>query len=100
MLYVNGNIGTSTTTGLSGPGQGLGAIQSTPGTTGGTAEEMTIAAAGNINITGDILYSKEPINTPADTVNTTNNSGQVLGIFTANGNIELYNQQSNGKSRN
>jgi Tfp pilus assembly protein PilX len=95
MLYVNGNIGTSSSTGLSGPGQGIAAVQDTAG--------ITITANGNINITGDILYKTEPVTmtqnqipgTPADTLIPGNNNGQVLGIFTANGNINLYNQQSN-----
>ncbi len=95
MLYVNGNIGTSTTTGLSGPGQGIAAIQDTMG--------LTVTANGNINITGDILYKTEPVTmtqnqipgTPADTLIPANNNGQVLGLFTLTGNINLYNQQAN-----
>ena len=42
MLYVNGNI-----TSLSGPGQGVAAIQD------GTA--LTITAENNVTVTGDIL---------------------------------------------
>jgi hypothetical protein len=95
MLYVNGSIGSSNTTGLSGPGQGIAAIQNTAA--------VTITANGNINITGDILYKTEPVTmtqnqipgTPADTLIAGNNNGQVLGLFTANGNINLYNQQAN-----
>jgi hypothetical protein len=91
MLYVNGNI-----TSLSGPGQGLPAVQD------GTA--LTITAAGNVTVTGDILYNKEPVTTtqnqipgsPADTLIPGNNSGQVLGIFTGSGDIQLKNGQSNG----
>jgi Tfp pilus assembly protein PilX len=91
MLYVNGNI-----TSLSGPGQGAPAVQD------GTA--LTITAAGSVTITGDILYNKEPVTTtqnqvpgaPADTLIPANNSGQVLGIFTGNGDIQLKNGQSNG----
>jgi Tfp pilus assembly protein PilX len=90
MLYVNGSI-----TSLSGPGQGQPAIQN--------ASEVTVTAADNITITGDLLYTTEPVTftenqipgTPADTVIPGNNTGQALGIFTANGNIELNNQQSN-----
>jgi hypothetical protein len=91
MLYVNGNI-----TSLSGPGQGVPAVQD------GTA--LTITAAGNVTVTGDILYNKEPVTTtqnqipgsPADTLIPGNNSGQVLGIFTGSGDIQLKNGQSNG----
>jgi len=91
MLYVNGNI-----TSLSGPGQGVPAVQE------GTA--LTITAAGNVTVTGDILYNKEPVTTtqnqipgsPADTLIPGNNSGQVLGIFTGSGDIQLRNGQPNG----
>jgi Tfp pilus assembly protein PilX len=90
MLFVNGNI-----TGLSGPGQGQPAIQN------GTA--LTIVASGNNNITvtGDILYKTEPV-TMTGSVSTidqlipANNTGQVLGIFTSGGNVQLANTQSNG----
>ena len=54
MLYVDGNIGTSSTTGLSGPGQGVAGIEN--------GEAMTVTANGNINITGDLLYQAEPVN--------------------------------------
>jgi Tfp pilus assembly protein PilX len=94
MLYVNGNI-----TALKGPGQGQAAIQD------GAA--ITITAASNITVTGDILYKTEPVtltqnqspccpNTPADTLIAGNNKGQVLGIFTATGDIQMANAQSNG----
>jgi len=91
MLYVDGSI-----TSLSGPRQGLPAIQD------GSA--LTITAANNVTITGDILYKSEPVtltqnqipNTPADTLIPGNNNGQTLGIFTANGDIQLANSQSNG----
>ena len=46
MLYVNGSI-----TGLSGPGQGQPAIQD------GSA--VTVTAASNVTITGDILYKTD-----------------------------------------
>ncbi len=83
MLYVDGNI-----TSLSGPASGA-AVQD------GYAN--TVTAAGNITITGNILYKTEPVtmtqnqipNTPADTLIPGNNNGQVLGIFTANGNVNL-----------
>jgi Tfp pilus assembly protein PilX len=91
MLYVNGNI-----TALSGPGQGVPALQD------GTA--LTITAANNVTITGDILYNKEPVTTtqnqipgaPADTLIPGNDNGQVLGIFTGTGDIQLKNGQANG----
>jgi hypothetical protein len=83
MLYVDGNI-----TALTGPSSGA-AIQDGYGT--------TVTAANSITITGNILYKTEPVtmtqnqipNTPADTLIPGNNNGQVLGIFTAGGNINL-----------
>ena len=93
MLYVNGNI-----TGLSGPGQGKPAIND------GTA--LTITALNNVTITGDVLYKSEPVTgtpgstsptgTPIDTLIPANNTGQALGIFTATGDIQMANTQSNG----
>ncbi|HWZ42514.1 MAG TPA: hypothetical protein VNW97_03515 [Candidatus Saccharimonadales bacterium] len=91
MLYVNGSI-----TSLSGPGQAVAAIQD--------HTALSITAANNVAITGDILYKTEPVTmtqnqiqgTPADTLIPANNLGQVLGIFTATGDIQLNNQQSNG----
>ncbi len=83
MLYVDGSISS-----LTGPSSGA-AIQDGYGT--------TVAAASSITITGNILYQTEPVtmtqnqipNTPADTLIPGNNNGQVLGIFTANGNVNL-----------
>jgi len=91
MLYVNGNI-----TSLSGPGQGVPAISDD------TA--LTITAAKNVTVTGDILYTTEPVTktqnqipgTPADTLIPGSDHGQVLGIFTATGDIQLNNKQANG----
>jgi Tfp pilus assembly protein PilX len=91
MLYVDGNI-----TSLSSTGQGVAAIQD------GTA--LTITASGSVAVTGDILYKTEPVtltqnqipNTPADTLIPGNDKGQALGIFTATGDIQLNNLQSNG----
>ena len=91
MLYVNGNI-----TSLSGPGQGVPAISDD------TA--LTITAAKNVTVTGDILYNTEPVTktqnqipgTPADTLIPGSDHGQVLGIFTATGDIQLNNKQANG----
>jgi Tfp pilus assembly protein PilX len=95
MLYVNGNI-----TGLAGP-ESAGA-SSGPAIQNGT--ELTITASSNITITGDIRYVTEPVTftqnqipgTPPDTLIPGNNYNQVLGIFTANGNINLANSQSSG----
>jgi hypothetical protein len=91
MMYVNGSI-----TALTGPGQGLPAIQD------GSA--VTITAASNVAITGDILYKTQPVTktqnqiagTPADTLIPGGDKGQVLGIFTATGDIQLNNKQANG----
>ncbi len=91
MLYVNGNI-----TSLSGPGQGQAAISD--------STALTVTAANNVTVTGDILYHTEPVtltqnqiaNAPADTLIPGSDHGQVLGIFTAKGDIQLNNSQSNG----
>src|SRR5580704_14860335 len=90
MLYVNGSI-----TGLSGPGQGQPAIQN------GTALSVVASGNNNVTVTGDILYKTEPV-TMTGSVSTidqlipANNTGQVLGIFTAGGNVQLQNSQANG----
>ena len=91
MVYDNGSI-----TGLSGPGQGLPAIQD--------GSPVTITAASNVAITGDILYKTEPVTQtqnqipgqPADTLIPGADKGQALGIFTATGDIQLNNKQANG----
>ena len=93
MLYVDGNI-----TKLSGPGQGKAAIND------GTA--LTITATDNVTITGDILYKSEPVTgtpgstappgTPIDSLIPGADTGQALGIFTATGDIQMANSQSNG----
>ncbi len=89
MLYVDGNI-----TSLQGAGQGKAAIQD--------VTALTITAKGTVTVTGDILYKSEPVtltstsSTPADTLISANDHGQVLGIFTATGDIQLNNQQPNG----
>lgn len=83
MLYVDGNI-----TSFSGPSSGA-AIQDGYAT--------TVTANGNITVTGNILYKTEPVTLtqnqipgdPADTLIPGNNNGQALGIFTANGNVNL-----------
>jgi hypothetical protein len=91
MLYVNGSISS-----LSGPGEGQTAINN------GTA--LSITAASNVTITGDIRYKTEPVTftqnqiagTSPDTLIPGNDNGQALGIFTATGNINLNNSQSSG----
>ena len=90
---MDGNI-----TKLTGPGQGKAAIND------GTA--LTITAADNVTITGDILYKTEPVTgtpgstsppgTPIDSLISGADSGQALGIFTAKGDIQMANTQSNG----
>jgi Tfp pilus assembly protein PilX len=89
MLYVDGAI-----TALQGGGQGVASIQD--------STALDIVANGSITITGDLIYKSEPVtltqsgSTPADTLIPANNHGQALGIFTANGNINLANSQANG----
>lgn len=89
MLYDNGDI-----TALTGGGQGVGSIQD--------STALSVVANGDVTVTGDLLYVHEPVtvspsgSTPADTLIPANNHGQALGIFTANGNINLANAQSNG----
>lgn len=91
MLYVDGNI-----TGLSGPAQGSPAIND------GTA--LTITAAKNVTLTGDLLYKSPPVtltangSTPADTLIPANDHGQTLGVFTASGDIILNDTQINPKT--
>jgi hypothetical protein len=90
MLYVQGSI-----TSLRGPAQGQPAIQD------GAA--ITITAANNVRITGDLIYKTQPVTktandpccpgTPPGTPIPGNHNGQVLGIFTATGDIQLDNQQ-------
>src|SRR5215813_320630 len=89
MLYVNGNVNS-----LSGPGEGLPAIQD--------HTALTITAASNVTITGDIRYKAEPVTTaatnttPIDTLIPANDTRQALGIFTASGDIQLNNGQADG----
>ncbi|HEY2460130.1 MAG TPA: PilX N-terminal domain-containing pilus assembly protein [Candidatus Acidoferrum sp.] len=93
MLYVNGNI-----TALSGPTQPTKAgATPLPAIQNGT--ELTITAAQNITITGDIRYTTEPVTmtgTPPDQLIPANDTHQVLGIFTAGGNVQLNNLQTSG----
>jgi hypothetical protein len=68
----------------------------------GTA--LTITAAKNVTVTGDILYKTEPVTqtqnqipgTPADTLIPGNDNQQALGIFINTGDVQLRNSQSNG----
>lgn len=87
MLYVSGSV-----TSLTGPTTGtppLAAIQD--------KTALTIATPGDVTITGDVMYKTEPVTTtqnqiagtPPDTLIPLNNNGQVLGIFTSKGNINL-----------
>lgn len=69
LVYVNGQV-----TGLS------GTVQNNTG--------ITLAAASNVSITGDVTYLQSPVSIPADVLNSSTNAG-VLGIFTT-GNINLY----------
>ncbi len=95
VLYVDGTI-----TGLTGPGQGQAAIQNNA--------MLTIAGSGNIDITGDLIYTTEPnalsnADTPIASLSGVNNLNQliaandanVLGVFTASGNINLQSPYSN-----
>lgn len=83
MLYVDGTISS-----LSGPGQGQPAVQD--------GSQITITASSNINITGDVIYKHEPVTqNNADTLIPGNDYNQVLGIFTATGNINLSTSYSN-----
>ena len=99
MLYVDGNI-----TSLTGTGQGAPAIND--------GFQMTITANGTISITGDVVYKTEPVTMadnqvvlgtnppccagdPMSTLIPGHDNNQVLGIFTANGNIDLSTTYSN-----
>jgi hypothetical protein len=82
MIYVDGTI-----TSLAGAGSA--SVQD------GSA--VTITAASDIDVTGNLTYATKPVtttqnqipNTPADTLIAGNDHGQVLGLFTANGNVNL-----------
>lgn len=114
MVYVDGSIGSGST-GLSGPFTGSAGNETSSGAAIQNNEEMTITASGNVNITGDIRYATEPVTTTANQVVSyatttccngdgldyliplpTTASTQVLGVFTATGNVNLVNQQSSG----
>jgi Tfp pilus assembly protein PilX len=101
MLYVDGSI-----TSLSGPPPIAGKSQ--PAINDGTG--LTITAANNVAITGDILYKTEPVTgtpnstlppgmpvgTPIDSLIPGTDTKQALGIFTANGDIQLDIAKSGG----
>lgn len=84
MLYVDGNI-------TSIAGAGSASIQDN--------SAVTVTANGDMTVTGNITYKTEPVTTtqnqipgtPADTLIplTPTNSQQVLGLFTASGNVNL-----------
>jgi Tfp pilus assembly protein PilX len=86
MLYVDGNI-----TSLAGPGEYQPAIND--------STALTVTAAQNVTVTGDIRYKTEPVTTSGatpDTLISGNDHGQVLGIFTATGDIQMNNSQADG----
>ena len=82
MLYVDGTV-----TSLA--GAGAASIQD------GSA--VTLTALNDIDVTGNITYATKPVTTtqnqiagtPADTLIPGNDHQQVLGLFTANGNVNL-----------
>jgi Tfp pilus assembly protein PilX len=88
MVYVNGSIcsdcssSSTSTTGLSGPSSGA-AIQND--------SAVTVTATGTISITGSLLYSTEPVtlNTADTLITSPKVPGNVLGIFTPGGDIQL-----------
>jgi Tfp pilus assembly protein PilX len=98
MVYVDGSI-----TSLSGPGEGLGAIQDN--------SMITLTAKGDVTATGDVLYKTEPVTYAQDQVVPGSNPpccigmpmdslipgvanmNQVLGIFSATGNFDLNTNQ-------
>lgn len=93
MLYVNGNINS-----LTGPSSGA-AVQD--------ASAVTVTAAGDVTITGNLTYNKKPVtttqneipnqipNAPIDTLIPNNDTGQVLGIYTNSGNINFKASSNN-----
>ena len=83
VLYVDGDISS-----LKGPGQGQASIQDYYGT--------TVTATGNINVTGDLIYNHEPVTlNSGDSLVSGNDYNQVLGLFTAGGNIAWSSGYSN-----
>jgi len=83
MLFVNGSISGSsggTTTGLSGPSSG-------PAIQNGSA--VTITATGNVAVTGNLLYSTEPVSLNAADTAVSPPPTNVLGIFTTGGDVQM-----------
>ena len=81
MLYVDGTI-----TGLSGPtgqsNENTASIQDYYGT--------TVSANGDIDVTGNLKYKTEPVTlNSSDTLVANADHNQVLGLFTANGNVVI-----------
>jgi Tfp pilus assembly protein PilX len=85
MLYVDGSINS-----ISGPSSGAAIAN-------GSAVTVDAGNGNNMTITGNLTYATEPVTltqnqipgTPADTLIPGNNYGQVLGLFTAGGNIQM-----------
>jgi len=85
MLYVDGSINS-----LSGPSSGSAIAN-------GSAVTIDAGNGNNMTITGNLTYANEPVTltqnqipgTPADTLIPANNSGQVLGLFTNGGDIQM-----------
>jgi hypothetical protein len=85
MLYVDGSINS-----ISGPSSGAAIAN-------GSAVTVDAGNGNNMTITGNLTYATEPVTltqnqipgTPADTLIPSNNYGQVLGLFTAGGNIQM-----------
>ena len=85
MLYVDGAINS-----LSGPSSGAAIANA-------SAVTVDAGSGNNMTITGNLTYATEPVTltqnqipgTPADTLIPGNNYGQVLGLFTAGGNIQM-----------
>jgi len=81
MLYVDGTINS-----LSNVLPGASSAETTASLQDYYA--TTIAANGSINVTGNLVYNHEPVTlNTSDTLIPANNFGQVLGLFTANGDI-------------
>jgi hypothetical protein len=77
MLYVDGTV-----TGLRGTSEAASAIND--------GVEVTITAAGDVDITGNLLYKSKPVKADSsDALISGNDHNQVLGIFTDGGNIVL-----------
>lgn len=86
LVYVNGDIPS-----IKGPGGNAAAVQD------GSA--LTVMANGNMTVTDDILYKTKPVTTtqnqipgtPPSTLISGNDSGQVLGLYTNTGDIQMAN---------